>query len=59
MNDVDSSAWLEYLAGAPNAGQFARAIEVTDQLIVPTLSIYEVFKRVGSGQRVKRFRRSP
>ena len=46
MNVVDSSAWLEYLAGAPNAGQFARAIENTDQLIVPTLNVYEVFKRV-------------
>ena len=46
MNVVDSSAWLEYFAGGGNDDQFARAIENTDQLIVPTLSIYEVFKRV-------------
>ena len=46
MNVVDSSAWLEYLANGPNAGFFAKAIEDTQQLIVPTFSLFEVFKRV-------------
>lgn len=46
MNVVDSSGWLEYVAGGPNAGFFAKAIETTRDLIVPTLSIYEVFKRI-------------
>ena len=46
MNLVDSSAWLEYLADGPNAGYFASAIEAPDDLIVPTISLYEVFKRV-------------
>lgn len=46
MNVVDSSAWLEYFASGPNAGFFAKAIEDTQQLIVPTLSLFEVFKRV-------------
>lgn len=46
MNVVDSSGWLEYVAGGPNAGFFAKAIEATRDLIVPTLSVYEVFKRV-------------
>lgn len=46
MNVVDSSAWLEYFADGPNADAFARAIEKTSELIVPTISIYEVFKRV-------------
>ena len=46
MNVVDSSGWLEYIAGGPNAGFFARAIEATPELVVPTLSVYEVFKRV-------------
>lgn len=46
MNVVDSSGWLEYIAGGPNAGFFAKAIETTRDLIVPTLSIYEVFKRI-------------
>jgi len=46
MNVVDSSAWLEYLAGGPNAAFFADAIENTSELIVPTISLYEVFKRI-------------
>ncbi len=46
MNVVDSSGWLEYLADGPNAGFFVQAIEATGELIVPTLSLYEVFKRV-------------
>ena len=46
MNVVDSSAWLEYLADGPNAGFFAAAIEATDELIVPSICVLEVFKRV-------------
>jgi toxin FitB len=45
MNVVDSSGWLEYFADSPNANFFAAAIENTAELIVPTVSIYEVFKR--------------
>ena len=46
MNVVDSSGWLEYLADGPNAAFFAPAIERSADLLVPTLSIFEVFKRV-------------
>jgi len=46
VNLVDSSGWLEYFADGPNASFFAPAIMATDELIVPTLGIYEVFKRV-------------
>ena len=46
MNVVDSSGWLEYLAGGPNCGFFSRPIETTSDLVVPVISIYEVFKRV-------------
>jgi predicted nucleic acid-binding protein len=46
MNVVDSSGWLEYFADGPNAGFFASAIEQTAELIVPTVSIFEVFKRM-------------
>lgn len=46
MNVVDSSGWLEYFADGPNADFFAPAIEKTSDLIIPTLSLYEVFKRV-------------
>lgn len=46
MNVVDSSAWLEYFADGPNASFFATPIERPDELVVPSLTIYEVFKRV-------------
>ena len=46
MNVVDSSAWLEYFADGPNASFFAEPIEDVEALVVPTLSLFEVFKRV-------------
>jgi predicted nucleic acid-binding protein len=46
MNVVDSSGWLEYYADGPNAEFFAPAVEKASELIVPTVSLYEVFKRV-------------
>lgn len=46
MNLVDSSAWLEYFAEGSNAGFFAPAVENTRELIVPTIVILEVYKRI-------------
>ena len=46
MNVVDSSAWLEYLADGPNASFFAAAVANPRELIVPSITILEVFKRV-------------
>ena len=46
MNVVDSSGWLEYFADGPNASSFAPIITDLEHLIVPVISIYEVFKRV-------------
>lgn len=46
MNIVDSSGWLEFFAGGPNAGFFAPVIELPAELVVPTVSLFEVFKRV-------------
>ena len=46
MNLVDSSGWLEYFVDGKNAGKFAAAIEDTERLIVSTLNIYEVYKKV-------------
>ncbi|GAV32260.1 MAG: type II toxin-antitoxin system VapC family toxin [Anaerosomatales bacterium] len=45
MNVVDSSAWLEYFGDGPNAAEFAPAIEDPESLVVPTLTLFEVFKR--------------
>jgi predicted nucleic acid-binding protein len=46
MNLVDSCGWLEYFAEAPNADFYASAIEDVQNLIVPTICILEVFKRI-------------
>jgi predicted nucleic acid-binding protein len=46
MNVVDSSAWLEYFAAGPNASFFSEPVENLAELIVPTLCLYEVFKRI-------------
>jgi len=46
VNVVDSSGWLEYFADGPNAGAFSKPIESRGSLIVPSLSLYEVFKRI-------------
>ena len=46
MNVVDSSGWLDYFADGPNAEFFAPAVEDTAALVVPVISLCEVFKRV-------------
>jgi toxin FitB len=46
MNVVDSSGWLEYFADGKNADFFASSIEDTASLLVPVITIYEVFKRI-------------
>ncbi len=46
MNVIDSSAWLEYFADGPNARHFAKPIETPEELLVPSITLFEVFKRV-------------
>jgi predicted nucleic acid-binding protein len=46
MNLVDSCGWLEYYADGPNADFYAPAIEDTENLIVPVICIYEVFRKI-------------
>jgi len=46
MNVIDSSAWLSYFAGDSNARLFAKPIEALDKLLVPSITITEVFKSV-------------
>ena len=46
MNVVDSSGWLEYFGEGKNADYFAPAIEDTENLLVPAICLYEVFKRL-------------
>ena len=44
MNVVDSSGWVEYFQDSPRADLFAMAIEQRDQLLVPTIALFEVHK---------------
>ena len=46
MNLVDSSCWLEYFAGTAAGNKVAAAIEQISNLIVPTIILYEVFKKL-------------
>ncbi len=46
MNLVDSSGWLEFFADGPNSKFFDTPLKNVDELVVPTISIYEVFKSV-------------
>jgi len=43
---VDSSGWLEYFADGLNARHFAEPLSDPDRLVVPTVSLYEVFRVV-------------
>ena len=46
MNIVDSSGWLEYFVGGPNAKRFGAPLKDSASLVVPVITIYEVFKIV-------------
>ena len=46
MNIVDSSGWLAYFADEPNAKHFLNPLNDAASLVVPTVTIYEVFKVV-------------
>jgi len=46
VNVIDSSDWLSYFAGDSNAAKFAAPISATEQLLVPSITITEVFKSI-------------
>lgn len=46
MNIVDSSIWLEYFGNTNRAGLFAEVVENRNELLVPSIIIYEVFKKI-------------
>ena len=46
MNVVDSSGWIEYFTLGENAEFFIPPIQDLEHLIVPTICIYEVSKRL-------------
>jgi predicted nucleic acid-binding protein len=46
MNIIDSSGWLEYFSDGPNAIHYLTPLNDSSTLIVPVITIYEVFKVV-------------
>ena len=46
MNLVDSSGWLEYFADGNNAEFFSEPLNNVEDIIVPTICLFEVFKVV-------------
>jgi predicted nucleic acid-binding protein len=46
MNTIDSSLWLEYFADTEAGNIVSEIIENLNELIVPTITIYEVFKKL-------------
>ena len=46
MNIIDSSGWLEYFSDGPNAIHYLPPLNDKSTLIVPVITIYEVFKVV-------------
>ena len=46
MNVIDLSGWLEYFINGENAPFFVPAIHDVANVVVPTISIFEVFKRI-------------
>ncbi len=46
MNLVDSSGWLEYFTDGKNAKFFVQVIENTEELMVSTINLYEVYKKI-------------
>jgi len=46
VNVVDASGWLEYFADGPDAAFIAQTLQETESLVVPVITILEVFERV-------------
>ncbi|BAF58680.1 MAG: type II toxin-antitoxin system VapC family toxin [Pelotomaculum sp.] len=43
---VDSCGWIEFLADGNKAGEYAKFFLKTENIVTPTIVIYEVFKKV-------------
>ena len=46
MNVVDSSGWIEYFVSGPNAAFFDGPLHDVENLLVPSISILEVYRYV-------------
>jgi toxin FitB len=41
---IDSPGWLEYLSSGPKAVDFATYIEIPENVLLPTIVLYEVYR---------------
>jgi predicted nucleic acid-binding protein len=46
VNLVDSSGWIEYFTDGDNAGYFGRPLADAQHLVVPSISLFEVYRFV-------------
>jgi len=46
MNIVDSSCWLEFFSGSTVGEKVSSIIISTKDLLVPSITLYEVFKKI-------------
>jgi predicted nucleic acid-binding protein len=43
---MDSSGWVEFLGNGPKADAFAKYLENQEALLLPTIVVYEVYKKM-------------
>ena len=47
---VDSSGWVEYMGAGPKADSFARYLNFPEYLLLPSVIVFEVYKKVSREQ---------
>ena len=48
MTLVDSVGWIEFFTDGPLAGEYAKYLQKPSEVIVPTIVLYEVYKKIKS-----------
>lgn len=46
MNVVESSAWIEFFVDGPNARFFDKPIRDSSSLLVPSITVFEVYRHI-------------
>ena len=47
---VDSSGWIEFFTGGPNADRYAAYLGRSAELVTPTVVLYEIYKVIKRGR---------
>jgi predicted nucleic acid-binding protein len=47
---VDSSGWIEYMGSGPKADSFARYLNFPEYILLPSVIVFEVYKKVSREQ---------